>query len=51
MAMMVTPLPPVNSVKMALARTHTIARPPGSHPKSALAARTRRSAVFDSAST
>ena len=30
--MMVTPLPPVKSVKTALASTHTIARPPGSQP-------------------
>ena len=29
MAMMVTPLPPVKSVKMALDTTHTMARPPG----------------------
>ena len=49
--MIVTPLPPVKSVKMALAMTHTIARPPGIQPSHAVAARTRRSGVFDSAIT
>jgi hypothetical protein len=47
--MMVTPLPPVKSVKTALAMTQTIARPPGIQPTHAVAARTRRSGVFDSA--
>ena len=47
--MIVTPLPPVKSVKTALASTHTIASPPGSQPTHDVAARTRRSGVFDSA--
>ena len=49
MAMIVTPLPPVKSVKKALATMHTIARPPGSQPTHEVAARTMRSGVFDSA--
>ncbi len=49
MATMVTPLPPVSVVKKALATMHTIARPPGSQPKNAEAARTMRSGAFDSA--
>ena len=47
--MIVTPEPPVKSVNTALASTHTIARPPGIQPTHAVAARTRRSGVFDSA--
>ena len=50
MAMMVTPEPPVSSVKTALATTATMARPPGSQPSTARAARTRRSGVLASAS-
>ena len=49
--MIVTPLPPVKRVKIALAITHTIASPPGIQPSHALAARTSRSGVFDSAIT
>jgi hypothetical protein len=45
----VTPLPPVSVVKKALATMHTIASPPGIHPKNADDARTMRSGVFDSA--
>ena len=38
MAMMVTPLPPVSTVKTALAMMQTIARPPGIHPRTVRAA-------------
>ncbi len=51
MAMIVTPLPPVSTVKIALAMMQTMARPPGIHPSTVLAALTRRSGVFASAST
>lgn len=49
MATMVTPLPPVTTVKTLLATMHTMASPPGSHPSSAEEARTMRSGAFDSA--
>ena len=49
--MMVTPLPPVSTVKTALAMTATMARPPGIHPSTVRAAATSRSGVFASAST
>jgi hypothetical protein len=49
MAMMVTPLPPVRSVKTALATTATMAKPPGNQPRTARAAATKRSGVRASA--
>ena len=39
---MVTPLPPVKVVKIAEATKHTMAKPPGIHPKSARETATNR---------
>jgi len=50
-ARMVTPLAPVKVVKSAQTKTETTASPPGIHPKTLCAARTKRLEAPPSAST